>query len=211
MTEEWRDIYFTDKGVIYDYRGLYWVSNLGKVKAKASVTNQYHKKGEVYEIKYRYNRRKHNKNGGLGGYCIVALYNKGKRRDVQLHRIVANMFIPNPNNLPQVNHKDGNKLNNVVNINDLYGETTNLEWCNNSYNQIEAYRLGLHKKKTGKEHVNSKPILQYDLQGNFLKEWECITEAQKYYANGKTNCISMCLRNKCKTAYGYKWKYKEMV
>ena len=97
MEEVWKDIYFKDKGVLYDYRELYWVSKFGRIKAKAAVTNQYHKKGEIYEIKYRYNIRTYNKNGGLGGYCIVALYNRGKRRDVQLHRIVANMFIPNPN------------------------------------------------------------------------------------------------------------------
>lgn len=207
--EIWKDI--------PNYEGLYQVSNLGRILAKATKTNQYHKKGEIYEPKYRFNTRKSNTKGGLGGYCIIALYKNGNRKDIALHRIVAEVFIPNKTNFKstpdedretinledlQINHKDGNKQNNCV---------SNLEWCTNSYNQKEAYRLRLHKTKKGKEHKLSKPIVQYDLQGNFIKEWINISTADKFYAGRSGSSISACLRNKTKTAYGYKWKYKEMV
>lgn len=71
------------------------------------------------------------------GYMVVSLTNeKRKSKQYKLHRLLALSFIPNPNNLPQVNHKDGNKGNNSLN---------NLEWCDNSYNQLHSYKIGLHK------------------------------------------------------------------
>lgn len=202
MQEEWKSIYFIDKGILYDYRGIYWVSNTGRVKAKAVVSNKYHKKGEIYEVKYRYNTRKQNKHGGLGGYCIVALYKNGLRKDIALHRIVINVFSNNPNNLPQVNHIDGNKRNNAI---------SNLEWCTNGENQTHAFKMGLRYPKKGKDHPNSSKIIQYDLKGNFIKIWDTIHDAQ-LSINGKyIGSISPCVRNKCKTAYGYKWRYYEEV
>lgn len=69
----------------------------------------------------------------------------GKNQNV--HRIIAKLFIPNPNNLPQVNHKDGNKLNNAAD---------NLEWCTRSDNLLHAYRNGLEKRRTGEEHHSHK-------------------------------------------------------
>lgn len=69
-------------------------------------------------------------------YKIVQLWKNNVAKQFQVHRLVAQAFIPNPYNLPQVNHKDGNKLNNCVD---------NLEWCDNSYNQKHAYTNGLQK------------------------------------------------------------------
>lgn len=97
LIEEWRDI----KG----YEGLYQVSNLGKVR---------NKKGKVLK-QYRNNK----------GYPCVHMYKNNKYKTKNVHRLVAISFIENPNNLPQVNHKDEDKTNNVV---------TNLEWCTNKYN-----------------------------------------------------------------------------
>lgn len=70
------------------------------------------------------------------GYIQIALYKNNKRHILLIHRLVAEAFIPNPNKLPQVNHKDGNKENNVL---------ENLEWCDNSYNQTHAWAIGLQK------------------------------------------------------------------
>jgi len=76
------------------------------------------------------------------GYIRVSL-NTGHKSSVKhVHRLVAEAFIPNPDNLPQVNHKDGDRLNNNV---------SNLEWCNNSQNQQHAYDTGLKSKKLSAE------------------------------------------------------------
>lgn len=80
-----------------------------------------------------------------GGYCCVTLNLEGKRKNYRIHRLVAQCFIPNPNNLPQVNHIDGDKQNNRVD---------NLEWCDSSYNLRHAVALGLIS--TGVKHKASK-------------------------------------------------------
>lgn len=81
------------------------------------------------------------------GYKVVKLVDdNGKRKMWLVHRLVAEAFIPNPENKPQVNHKDGNKQNNHV---------SNLEWCDQSYNMIHAFTNGLNKS-IGENHVNSK-------------------------------------------------------
>ena len=78
------------------------------------------------------------------GYEYVHLCNgKGKTKLFRVHRLVAETFIPNPNNLPCVNHKDGNKLNNSV---------KNLEWCTHSENMIHAYQTGLEQPRCGEQH-----------------------------------------------------------
>lgn len=107
MVEEWKDIVIEKNGVIYDYSGLYQVSNIdGKVRNV--------KTGKVLKP-----------NKVLHGYSQVGLYKNGKIQFFKIHRLVATMFIPNPNNLPVVNHKDENPSNNCVD---------NLEWCTHKYN-----------------------------------------------------------------------------
>lgn len=92
------------------------------------------------------------------GYRAVTL--DGKKYN--LHRLVAQTFIPNPNNYPIINHIDGNKLNNNID---------NLEWCTYSHNFKEAVRLGLIKPKyaSSENKIRAKKIGQYDLNGNFIK------------------------------------------
>jgi hypothetical protein len=79
------------------------------------------------------------------GYPSVHVFYKGKRQNVPIHRLIAETFIKNTNNYPCVNHKDGNKLNNLVD---------NLEWCTHSQNHIHAIENGL--RKTGVNAYNSK-------------------------------------------------------
>lgn len=109
IIEEWKDI----KG----YENKYQISNLGRVKAL-----DYRRTGKEQIISIKNNK----------GYSEVALWKDSKRKMFMVHRLVAQAFIPNPNNLPQVNHKDENKTNNIV---------ENLEWCTQSYNNSYGTRL----------------------------------------------------------------------
>ena len=169
MKEIYRDI----KG----YEGLYQVSNLGNVK---SLNYNNTNKEKVLQL------CAHEK-----GYLYVGLYKNGKRKSYIVHRLVAETFLNNPDNLPEINHKDENKTNNCVD---------NLEWCTTKYN----INYGIHNEKMAKKL--SKPINQYDLQGNFIKSWNSATEINKVLGFDNTN-ISKCCRDIYKTAYGYKWRY----
>ena len=115
------------------------------------------------------------------GYLRVTLCKDGKVKKYMIHRLVADAYIPNPNNLPQVDHIDNDKTHNYVN---------NLQWI------------------TGRNNVRkscNKPILQLDLDGNFIKEWECTADVgREVHSN-----ICHCLKGRIPTAYGYKWVYKE--
>ena len=124
------------------------------------------------------------------GYLFVRLCKDGKVKSYRLHRLVAEAYLPNPDNLPQINHRDENKTNNCL---------QNLEWCDASYNT----NYGTRNEKVS----NSKkiPILQYDLDGNLIREWPSATDVGKE-VNGN---ICNCLKGRYKSAYGYIWKYKE--
>ena len=104
---------------------------------------------------------------------------------------MALAFIPNPNNLKQVNHKDENKTNNTA---------ENLEWCNAQYNS--NYGTRTERSAEG----CSKPINQYDLQGNFIKSWSSGTEIERITGYARSN-ICKCCRDIYKTAYGFIWRY----
>ena len=168
--EIWKDV--------VGYEGLYQINNFGKVK------NRYNK---ILKLKIDKN-----------GYLIAYLYKNKVMKCKKSHRLVAEAFIDNPENKPQVNHKDGNKQNNYVD---------NLKWCTNKENIIHCWENNLHKKKFGSNHNGSKKISQFDLNGNFIKHWESIIEASNYY-DTTINNIWSCLNNKSKTARGFVWKYK---
>ena len=127
-------------------------------------------------------------------YLKVELRKNGIWKQFFIHRIVAKAFIPNPNNLPEVNHiKEFEKTNNKVD---------NLEWCNHSYNQNYGTRNERVAKKLRK--IKCKKVNQYDLDGNYIKTWNSIKEAEKEVG---TSHICQCLKGKFKQTKGYKWRY----
>ena len=111
------------------------------------------------------------------------------------------MFIPNPNNYLCINHIDGNKLNNNI---------SNLEWCTYGHNEKEAYKIGIKKPawkgKFNKEHPRTKSINQYDLNDNFIKKWDCMSEVESKLGISVSS-LSNCCKEKAKRAGNYKWRY----
>lgn len=119
--------------------------------------------------------------------CLM-YYDDGKRRNTLVHRLVAKNFIPNPDNKPQVNHIDGNKLNNCV---------SNLEWVDNFENAQHARLNNLYTKAIR--------VQQYDLNGNLINTFDSLAFASEYI-NRSSSGISECLNGKRKTCGGYIWK-----
>jgi len=164
--EVWKNI----KG----YEGLYQVSNTGNVKNV--------KTGTV--LKQSYTSKK---------YKCCCLRNSGKQTVKVTHRLVAEVFIPNPDRLPQVNHIDEDKCNNNV---------ENLEWCTNDYNAHYGNKI----IRCAKSH--EKSVIQYDLNGNIIRSWESIKSA----ADGLNICashITECCKGKLNKTGNYKWSYQK--
>ena len=158
---------------------MYQVSNTGNVKSFYNGNGQILKSIKVSD-----------------GYTQVCLCKEGKQKRYLIHRLVAQAFLDNPYNLPQVNHKDENKTNNKVD---------NLEWCDYNYN----INFGTRNQQVSDKMTNgklSKIVYQYSLDGELIKEWPSTNEIQRQLGYNQGN-ISKCCLGKCKTAYRYIWKY----
>ena len=174
--EEWKPI--------PGYEGLYEVSNYGRVRSYKRSS-----KGKILSPG--------NTGNNGSGYLFVTLCKDGKAKPCTVHRLVADAFIPNPNKLSQVNHKDENKQNNY------FG---NLEWCSQAYNNSYGTRTQRMAEN------NSKPVLQLDKQGNVIKEWPSMSRAaESFGVLPKRSHIIDCLKGRHKTAHGYMWKYADKV
>lgn len=184
--EEFRDI--------ENYNGEYQVSNLGR----------------VYSVK---SKKFLKPKTTSGGYLQVCLSKNGKHKNYYIHRLTAQAFLKNINNLPQVNHKDENPLNNNL---------SNLEWCTASYNasygtknqrmvQHPNYKATREKCIKASVEKTSKPILQFSKQGEFVAEFPSAHEAERKTKINQAH-ISDCCRGKkyCKSAGGYVWRYKSV-
>lgn len=139
-------------------------------------------------------------------YFRVALYNHShKRKRWLVHKIVGLVYVPNPDNKPFINHKDGDKFNNAY---------WNIEWCTSSENNTHAYRvLGrtistANRYRVGEQlrRALSKPVAQYTLEGDLLNTFPSAMEAWRQLWKWQTS-ISRCCRWECEQMYGYKWKY----
>ena len=169
--EEWRNI--------EGYERLYQVSNMGRIKS-----TQYH--NGTYERILKPNKDKK-------GYLTVHLYKNGKRKWVSVHKIVAQAFIDNPDNLPCINHKNENKSDNRV---------KNLEYCDYTYNNNYGSRNQQVSDKL------SKRVQQYSLKGEFIADYPSTQEVERKLGFNH-GYISKCCLGKYKTAYGYIWRYAD--
>ena len=137
------------------------------------------------------------------GYVYQMLYKKGKEKLLRVHRLVAMAFLPNPNNLPQVNHKDGNKQNNSVD---------NLEWCEQSDNMKHAYKNGLQipSENQRKAIINTNKLKQKKVcqikDGEVINTFSGISEASRQ-TKTSISCISRCCNLKRKSTNGYEWRF----
>lgn len=183
MEEIWKDI--------EGYEGLYQVSNLGNVRSLLF--------GKTKTLKKRF----------CCGYFRVVLYKNGSSKSCLIHRLMAQAFLPNPNNLKFVNHKDECKTNNFIYVNDegcVDLLKSNLEWCDFRYN----CNYGTRNERGSKARVNhpilSKPIDQYTMDGVFIKHWPSISEILRQLGF-HNNCIIECCKGISKQSYGFIWRY----
>lgn len=201
--EEWRDI--------VGYEGKYQVSSLGRVKSLERITHNNKSSNTSWKtrrVKERILRHGDNPNG----YEFVQLSKDGRLHIFYIHRLVANAFIPNPENLPIINHKDQTPKNN---------KASNLEWCTQKYNvnyadaidKIRAFLLsdknpcrGVPRSESFKQKVR-KPVIQMDSQGNTIREWDSARSAAIELGLYFSSITATC-KNKMKHHGGYKWKYK---
>ena len=165
---------------IEETNNQYQISNLGRIKSKARTLE--YKNGKKVRRKERILKSFNDKDG----YKNIFIH--PVKKHFKIHRLVAKYFLPNEDNYPIVNHKDRDPSNNNV---------SNLEWCTYSYNNTYAGARDTQKKK----------ILQFDLDGNFIKEWESISLAARYVDTSVGN-ISECCNGKHKHIKKYIWKFK---
>ena len=187
MEEQWKDIIIEKNGVTYDYSELYQVSNFGRVRSLDRVDSRGHKlKGKIIRCKPREN-----------GYVYVGLHKNGEKQQLfTMHRLVATMFIPNPENLPIVNHKDEDKYNNNVD---------NLEWCTQEYNNTYGTcrkRAGekISEKMKGDKNPMSRKVICLETKQVF----NTVKDAEDWL--GKKG-IGNCCRGITKTAGGHHWQF----
>lgn len=201
MEEIWKDIVIEKNGVVYDYTGLYQVSNYGRVKSLDRVDVRGHKiKGKVLKLGI-YSKK----------YQNVVLYKNGKDKKFSIHRLVATAFIPNPDNLPIINHIDENPLNNCVD---------NLEWCSYRYNsnygtRNERISEKLKGQQRSEEHKQKLRDNHSDVSGDKnprARKVICLETLQvfttiKEAAGWCSGNVKHCLRGITKSAGGYHWMY----
>ena len=179
---------------IVGFEGLYEVSDDGRVRSlnRVVLDNVHglyvHLQGKEMKLTPRRSPRdKESENQ----YLVVNLHKDGKSYVQNVHRLVAQVFIPNPDGLPTINHKDGVKYNNVV---------ENLEWASFGDNNVHALTYGLRSPR-------GNAILQFNTDGTFIAEYKSMPDAQRK-TGVSVGSISHCVNHRTDTAGGYVWKKK---
>ena len=190
MREIWRTAIYD--GIVYE--GLYKVSNLGRI-----LSLNYKNTGK--------SKLMTPVDDGCG-YLKVNLSKNGETKTCKVHRLVAQTFIPNPENLPEVNHIDEDKTNNFVFLNEdgtVNKEKSNLEWKSHRDN----CNHGTRNERASKALTNgklSKPVLQLSLSGDLIREWESTQECGRNGFN--QGAVAACCRGERKTHKGFRWEYE---
>lgn len=177
----------------------YQASNMGHIRVLDRV-NHTIRYGKPFSQKLKGGilSQQINKNG----YPMVSIGKRENRKTYIVSRLIAKLFIPNPNNLPEVNHINEDKLDNRV---------SNLEWCSREYNQSYGTR-NIRISKTMLKKDAYKHILQYDMDMNLKAEHISISAAERAIRGNAKKCgenIRQNILGNTKHAYGYIWKYKE--
>ena len=189
MTEQWRTAIYD--GIVYE--GLYKVSNLGRI-----LSLDYNGTGKAKLM---------NPSDNGHGYFKVGLSKNGKTKNCYVHRLIAETFLPNPENKPCINHKiegeKGKTLNMVIFNEDgsVDEEKSTIEWATYKENNNYATR----NERAGK--ALSKKVLQLSLSGDLIREWESTNECGR---NGfdKGN-VSRCCNGKKPYYKGFRWMFAE--
>lgn len=195
MIEIWKDI--------QDYIGLYQVSNQGNVR---SVERRVHRNGNTTKICRQHLLRPQRQ---VNGYLFVSLSKDGRVKQYLIHRLVAKAFIPGGG---EVNHIDENKENNCA---------ANLEWVSHKYNANYGTAIERRTKNSdfsgsnnpmfgrkGKNNPHSKPVKQFDTDGNYIQEYESVKIAGQK-TNTNPSGISGCAKGRLRTCGGFVWKYSK--
>lgn len=185
MKEVWKPV--------VGYEGLYEVSSDGRVKSL-----------------FRY-KKELKPNITRNGYATVELFKDKSSKRLLIHRLVAMAFIPNPDNLPQVNHIDENKLNNDVSNLEWITAKENMNFGTRNKRQKDATNYSDEKRKfiareNGKKA--SRSVMQFSLDGNFIEKYCSGKDAHKQTCINHSH-IMECCSGKRKTAGGYVWKYEK--
>ena len=171
ITEQWKTAIVD--GIVYD--GLYKVSNLGRI-----LSLNYRRTGKSKLM---------NSSKTTDGYLRVCLSKNGEDKWCLVHRLVATAFLENPENLPEVNHKDENKKNNFVFLNEdgsVDKKRSNLEWKTHKDN----INHGTHNERMAK--TKSKRVLQLSLSGELIREWDSTQECGRNGFN--QSAVAKCCR-----------------
>lgn len=196
--EIWKDV--------VGYEGYYQVSNLARVKSlarelKSNGNLKY--VGDLADFDKTYIKPEKilSQNKSKDGYLRCIFSKNGKPKMQRVHRLVAQAFIPNPNNMPVVNHIDEDKTNNLPG---------NLEWVSVAYNNVYGTRIQRLKNSEGfkrNSEKNCKPLSQYDLNGNLIASFNSLKEAVESNNGYKKSGMSHCLVGRNETYKGFIWKY----
>lgn len=194
-TEIWRDV--------VGYEGYYQVSNHGNVRALPRTVERRNNT----DLSLR--GRICSKTLSDKGYYTVGLCKNNKMLHFYVHRLVAFAFLPNPNNLNEVNHIDENPINNFVFVNsdgsvDL--QKSNLEWCTHRYNMNHGTVKRRISDKLLNREDHSIPVSQYTSDGDLVAEYLSMTEAARLNDYSESGISAVCC-GKRRTYKGFIWKY----